>query len=186
MGGGPGHEDHEAEEARQANIFTKIEIPDRQISARALKLLRGEYTKSFNTIDAQQEARRQSETGRGSMIKKNEQKKYFEDLEERHFKNTSTVVPSAPGHSPMKPAPIFRQASIWKNLQDKTTLVQTIEESSVMRNKHYQKSSRMGGKENESVFMSEAHKRSLKEGSWNDRSTSIGVGHPQLTGRLAD
>lgn len=68
------------------------------------------------------------------------------------------MAPTAQGHSPIKPAPIFRQATIWKNLQDKAVLVQRIEESSLMRNKHYQKSTQMRSKENESVFMSDAQK----------------------------
>lgn len=55
-----------------------------------------------------------------------------------------------------------------------------------MRNKHYQKSTHLRSKENESVFMSEAQKQSYREGSWNDHSTSIGQGGTQITGRQLD
>lgn len=53
-----------------------------------------------------------------------------------------------------------------------------------MRNKHYQKST-SHKRENESVFMSDAQKQSLKEASWNDHSTSIGQANT-LTARAMD
>lgn len=157
MGSEPEQPNNKVATPKQKNIFTEIAIPSHQISSRALKLLRGEYAQSFSTIDHQPEVRRHQETVQGFMTKKNESKKYFVDLAARPSKNSSTIVPAGQRQSPIKPAPIFRQASIWKNLQDKTTLVQQIEEASVMRNKHYQKSSSTR-KENESVLMSDAQK----------------------------
>ena len=54
-----------------------------------------------------------------------------------------------------------------------------------MQNKHYQKSPKLAN-DNESVFMSDTHKQSLKEASWNDQSTSIGQANTHLTARLAE